>query len=39
MEQGKNTHKMWVGNPQRERDHLEGLSMDGKILLKCITKK
>ena len=28
----------WWGN-LREREHLEGLSVDGRIILKCIFKK
>jgi hypothetical protein len=33
-----NTHRVWWGN-LKERDHLEDLYIDGRIILKCILKK
>jgi len=30
--------RFWWGN-LREREHLEGLGVDGRIILKCIFKK
>ena len=37
-EAGEVCISMWQGN-QRERDHLEELRVDGKIILKWISKK
>jgi hypothetical protein len=36
-ERGKLHTGFWSGD-QRERDHLDDLSLDGRIILKCICK-
>jgi len=38
MEREEVRTRFWWGN-LRERDHLEGLGLDGRIILKCIFKK
>jgi len=37
MGDSRGAHTLWWKNP-KERDHLEDLDVDGRIILKCILK-
>jgi hypothetical protein len=39
MWEKRNAYMVFVWGNHRERDHLEDLGVDGRIILKCIFKK